>query len=75
MPCDAIATARAKMPVVLPGEVILKLLKSEFPDLVINSYEVGSQLNIYSTNGISLRRKWSFSRRLLAGSSSDSFSR
>ena len=55
MPCDAIATARAKMPVVLPGEVILKLLQSEFPDLAINSYKVGSQLNIYSTVGVSLR--------------------
>ena len=38
MPCDAIATARAKMPVVLPAKVIVKLLQAEFPDLAIGSY-------------------------------------
>ena len=55
MPCDAIATARAKMPIVLPGQVIVKLLQSEFPDLTIRSYEVGSELTIYDQNGFTLQ--------------------
>ena len=58
MPCDAIATARAKMPVVLPGQVVLKLLESEFQEVTIRSYENGSQLTIYTTasaSGVSFR--------------------
>ena len=31
MPCDAIATARAKMPIVLPGDVILQVATDRIP--------------------------------------------
>ena len=55
MPCDAIATARAKMPIVLPGDVILKLLQTEFPDLTLCKSEFNNIAYIYSTQGRSLR--------------------
>ena len=51
MPCDAIATARAKMPVTLPAEVISKLLQSEFPNLALNSYETFNKTVIYGIYG------------------------